>query len=120
MNRENPDAWKSWEREAMNGKPMPDCLSLPDQMAYIAMRYLYKSYRAGALSKSTATAEKRMIRQQYDRAVEQAAFDAKLAAHQALVTRETELAASTCRKDPTPENAHRLCDVLVGLRLPLE
>lgn len=33
----------------------------------------------------------------------------------ARIWKETELAASACRKDPTPENALRLCDVLVGL-----
>lgn len=43
------------------------------------------------------------------------AFQGRLANHHSRILRDTEAAKTACRKDPTPENAMRFCDVLDGL-----
>lgn len=54
------------------------------------------------------------------RAQDQSAFEANLAAYRARLIKATELACSECRKNPTPENAIRLCNVIDGIHLPSE
>lgn len=107
-------AW-SWEPLAMKGEPMPEGLDLPNQMAYTAMRSLYWAFHDGKISRERAAAEKKLIRLEFERCEGDWAFWAKLAVRQARYFKGTELAGTACRKDPTPENALRLCDVLVGL-----
>lgn len=104
-----------WERAAMRGDEMPDVLTLPDQMAYTAMRSIYDAYHRKSIDRDAAVAEKRKIRRAYDLAVETLAFESKLAGHRARQLRLTEAAKIACRKDPTPENALQLCSVLDGL-----
>lgn len=104
-----------WEQAAMRGDEMPDGLSLPDQLAYTAMRNIYLSYHNKIISRDAAAAEKRRIRKEYERAVEQLAFADKLAEHRARQLRDTEKARTACRKNPTPENTARLCNILDGL-----
>lgn len=43
------------------------------------------------------------------------AFDRKVTDYHVRLIRAVELAVCVCRKDPTPENAIRLCDVIDGL-----
>lgn len=104
-----------WERAAMRGDDMPERLPLPDQMAYTAMRNLYVAYHRNIIDRGSASAEKRRIMRSYKLAVDQIAFDDKLARHRAQILRDTEAAKTACRKEPTAENAARLCDTLDGL-----
>ena len=100
----------SWEADAMADREMPEGLSLADQAAYTAIRNIYAAHRAGRLSREAGAAEKRRVKRRYER--EQ---DRKLALHRAQVIRLTEQAATAVRKDPSPENALRLVDVLDGI-----
>jgi len=104
-----------WERAAMNGDEMPDGLSLPAQMAYTTLRNIYDVYYRKSLSREAAAAEKRKLRRQYEMAMESLSFQDKLTDHHVRVIRATEMVKAACRKNPTPENALRLCDVLDGL-----
>lgn len=104
-----------FERFAMNREEMPDGLDLPDQMAFTALRNIYHAYRERILSRDAATQEKRKIYTTWDKAKREQDFRKRLMEVQLRTIRETEIAASICRKDPTPENALRLCDALVGL-----
>lgn len=108
----------AWERDLQRGNPVPDFVLLPDQMAYTAMRNILTAVKRGTISKRQATAERAAIRLQYDRAMEQIAFDKKLTDHHVRILKETELACSECRKNPTPENAIRLCNIIDGIGLP--
>lgn len=100
----------------MRGDEMPDGLSLPDQMAYTALRNIYTLYHQGHLGREMAAMEKRRLRMEYEKACETWAFWDKLAKHHVRVTKDSEAAKNACRKNPTPENALLLCDVLDGLR----
>lgn len=104
-----------WERSAMNGEEMPDGLPLSDQMAYTALRNIYRAYHDKAISRDMAAAEKRRLRREYEQAKGSWEFWERLAAYHARVLRDTETAKTACRKDPTAENALWLCSVLDGL-----
>ncbi len=104
-----------WEREAMQGAEMPDGLSLYDQMAYLSLRTLYHDYHEKRLDRKTASAEKRRIVGAWDKAKRTAEFERNLAFFQARVYKDSEGAKTAVRKDPSPENALRLCNVLDGL-----
>ena len=104
-----------WEREAMQGAEMPDGLSIHDQMAYTSLRTLYHNFHEKWLDRRTASAEKRRILAAWDKAKRTAEFERKLAFFQAQMYKDTELAKAAVRKDPSPENAIRLCNVLDGL-----
>ena len=93
-----------WEREAMKGAEMPDGLSLYDQMAYISLRTLYCDYR-----------EKRCIFGAWNKAKRMAEFERKQTFFRVRLYKDTEGAKTAVRKDPSPENAIRLCNVLDGL-----
>lgn len=104
-----------WEREAMQGAEMPDGLSIHDQMAYISLRTLYHDFHEKRMARAKASAEKRRIFGAWDRAKRTAEFERKLAFFHARLYKDTEMAKTAVRKDPSPENAIRLCNVLDGL-----
>ena len=104
-----------WERQAMNGEPMPDGLSLHGQEAYTSIRNIYAAYRDGRLSKDVGSAEKKMVKRKYDQAVEDEKFRNKQAIYHIKVHKQAEQAITAVRKDPSPENALRLVDVLDGI-----
>ena len=107
-----------WEKAAMRGEELPDGLSLPDQMAYTALRNTYRAYYDKTISRDAAAAEKQQIRLAWERAVSRAAFDQRLTTYHMKVIRETEAAKNAFRKDPTPANALRLCNAMDGLPSP--
>lgn len=102
----------------MHGEELPEGLSLPDQMAYTCLRNIYSLYYKKTISRDRAAAEKQRVRVQWEKATGAMEFDKKLAAHQAKVIRDTEAAKTACRKNPTPENALRLCNAIDGLPPP--
>ena len=104
-----------WEQEAMRGAEMPDGLPLYDQMAYLSLRTLYHDYHENRLGRTAASAEKRRIVSAWQRAKDTAEFQHKLAIFSARVFKDTEAAKTAVRKDPSPENAIRLCNVMDGL-----
>lgn len=104
-----------WERDAMRGAEIPDGLSIHDQMAYISLRTLYHDYHEKRLDRETASKEKRKLLGAWDRAKRIAEIERKGAFFRARVLRDTEGAKTAVRKDPSPENAIRLCNVLDGL-----
>ena len=59
--------WKSnmtefdFEREAMQGKPLPQGLDIADSCIYVALKNLYAMYREKLISRKDATEEKRRL-----------------------------------------------------------
>lgn len=104
-----------WEQGASRGAEMPDGLSLPDQMAYAALRSIYRDFHEKRLDREQAAREKRLIRREWEKAKEAEAFERKLADYHVRLRRAIERAACACRKEPTAESALRLCDVIDGL-----
>ena len=61
------ETWKStmteftFEREAMQGNPLPQGLDIADSCLYVALKNLYAMYRNKLISRKDATAEKRRL-----------------------------------------------------------
>lgn len=104
-----------WEQEARRGADMPEGLPLADMMAYTALRSIYRDFREKRMARDQAAQEKRLLRREWEKAREAESFERKLTAHHVRVIRAVEQAACDCRKEPTPENALRLCDVIDGI-----
>ena len=54
--------------KAFAGLPMPENLCLPDQWIYLALRSVYYQYTSGFITKEQAEAEKRQLREEYQKA----------------------------------------------------
>lgn len=107
-----------WEERARRGGELPEGLGLTDQQAYLAVRAVYADYRAKRLTRDQASEEKRKIRRAYEDALRAEQFRDRLVAHRVRQIRATEAAVTAVRKEPTAENALRLCDILDGLERP--
>lgn len=115
MSSPDPGYAFPWEREAMRGAELPDGLLLYDQMAYLSLRTVYRDYYEKRLDRAAASAEKRRIVAAWRRARDVAEFQRKLALFSARVFKDTEAAKTAVLKNPTPENAIRLCNVMDGI-----
>ena len=51
----------SFEKEAMNGQPLPKGIDIADSCLYIALKNLYAMYRNKLISRKDATEEKRQL-----------------------------------------------------------
>ena len=51
----------SFERQAMDGKPVPQGLNIADSCLYIALKNLYAMYRNKLISRKDATEEKKRL-----------------------------------------------------------
>lgn len=109
-----------WEQEARQGMELPEGLPMADVMAFTALRNIYGAYHDKRLDREQASREKRLLRREWEKAKEAEAFDRKLTDHHVQLIRAVERAVCVCRKDPTPENALRLCDVIDGLERPAD
>lgn len=109
-----------WEELASQGAPAPDGLSLSDRSVYRELRALYREVFAGHLTREQAGREKRLLRREWEKAKEAEAFAAKQAAYHVRLRRRVEQSLSACRKNPSRENALRLCDAIDGLERPME
>lgn len=110
-----PSFYWPWEKDAMAERPMPDGLGLFDQAAYTSVRNLYAAHHRENLDRETASAEKKKVKHKYDQAVEDEKFRNKQAIYHIKVHKQAEQAITAVRKDPSPENALRLVDVLDGI-----
>ena len=104
-----------WERAAMRGSELPDGLPIYEQMAYISLRALYHDYHEKRLDRETASAEKRKIIGALQKAKDAEDFRSRLVSFHVRVIKDTEAANAAVRKNPSPENAIVLCNVLDGL-----
>ena len=50
-----------FERDAMNGKPLPKGLDIADSCLYVALKNLYAMYRNKMISRKDATEEKQRL-----------------------------------------------------------
>lgn len=94
----------------MNGDPMPDGLTSPEQTLYLQLRMLYSQYRSGLVSREQAKEEKRMLCREFDNNK----YKEKMYRYWVEQTRRTEGCKNAYMKNKTIENADRLVRVLDG------
>lgn len=102
-----------WEKDAMAGLEMPDGLSYPDQILYLELRMLYRQYFQKVIDRETATKEKKKLLDEY-RCYQ---YQDEMGKQWVEVIRLTELARAEYRKNPCPENAMKLIDIIEGKKL---
>lgn len=104
-----------FERAAMMGDPMPEGLTLEDQLAFQALAALYARYHMGILDKDAGKADKLKIKAEYDKRKRQAENNRLLAQSCARLWTELELAACEYAKSKSIEAADRMYGVVYGL-----
>ena len=105
------ETWKStmteftFEREAMQGKPLPQGLDVADSCLYVALKNLYAMYQNKLISRKDATEEKRRL--VYNWTTDKAKIE--------FLNRESETlrdkigtASEDYKKNPCIENADKL------------
>lgn len=112
-----PDRVIAYERDAMQGKPMPRNISKPiDKMCFLALTYLHRLYRSGAATKDEAAAQKNQMLAILDEAAREAEVKDAVIRDVALAHRDTEAALTAYRKgdwsDASDLTVNRLCELL--------
>jgi hypothetical protein len=100
-----------FEKQAMRGEEMPQSLSYPERMTYLALREIYSQYKNGFIDRETAKKEKIMIANDYEILKLSEDADNK----RLRIIKETEVARAEYRKKRTLEAADRLVDILDGI-----
>lgn len=103
-----------FEREAEQGAPMPDGLSLPDQLAYQFLKNLYDRIRRGSVTREQAALEKGRMTHQYNLAKDKLSRYSVLGDRWANLLKRAEGAQIRYQMDRTLENADLLSLVLDG------
>lgn len=103
-----------FEREAANGAPMPDGLSLVDQCAFYFLQTLYQGLRTGTKTREQAAEEKGRMAYQYYKEKRTMEHWQRVGDHWSEIIRQTEAAQNAYRKSRTLENADRLSAALDG------
>lgn len=98
------------ERDAMNGKEMPDGLGYPEQILYMEMQLLYDRYRKKIIDRETAAREKKKLLDEY-RCYK---FREQMGEEWVQAIKNTELARAAYRKERTLENADKLLAAIEG------
>lgn len=94
----------------MNGDPMPDGLTSPEQTLYLQLRMLYHQYRNGIVSRERAKEEKRLLCKEFDKNQHKE----KMYRYCVEQTKRTERYKNAYMKNKTIESADKLVRVLDG------
>lgn len=102
------------EKAAMRGEPMPDGLSLVDQVYFQGLAHLYARFHLKVIDRATGSREKGQMSYQYDLSKRSQEFESKMAKYHAELRKQTEGALNRYRKERTLEAADNLANVLEG------
>lgn len=103
-----------FEREAANGAPMPDGLSLVDQCAFYFLQAMYQGLRTGVKTREQAAEEKGKMTYQYNKEKLEMEHWEKMGQYWSDMRRDLEFAQNAYRKNRTLENADALSAALDG------
>lgn len=110
-----PELSFPWERDAMDGRPMHQNMSLADQKAYQTLALLYGRYRAGQIDRESGGNEKKKILSAWRREKSMEASAFQLARWHAELRKEIEGAQVRYRKNRTLDHADQLSKTLDGV-----
>ena len=103
-----------FEREAANGAPMPDGLSLVDQCAFYFLRAMYQGLRTGVKTREQAAEEKGKMTYQHSVSNNILNSYQIMGRYWSGMRKALEAAQIAYQKDRTLENADRLSAALDG------
>lgn len=101
-----------YERAAMRREEMPDGLSYPDQLLFLALRSLYAQLKAGIIDRPVGIAEKKKLLETY----RVQTFNWQMGEAFTRQIKATEHARSAYRKERSLENADKLLAALDGVK----
>ena len=104
-----------FERQAMNGDPVPHGLSQVDQLFYLQLRALYYQYRSGWITRDRGTEDKKRLLSEYRKRLDSEKFRDDLTKWHVALRKRIEAAHAEYRKNPTPENAKKLSLAIDGI-----
>ena len=104
-----------FERQAMNGDPVPHGLSQVDQLFYLQLRALYYQYRSGWITRDRGTEDKKRLLSEYRKRLNSEKFRDDLTKWHVALRKRIEAAHAEYRKNPTPENAKKLSLAIDGI-----
>lgn len=98
------------EKRAARLEDVPPLLDDIATLEYLALRGLYAQFHAGQITRERAKEEKHKIAL----AVKSLAFSRKSIEQSINMIKQTSIANSECRKNPTKENLEKLLNILDG------
>ena len=104
-----------FERQAMNGDPMPHGLSQVDQLLYLQLRALYYQYRAGWITRDRGTEDKKRLFAEYHKRIDSEKFRDDLTKWHIALRKRIEAAHAEYRKNPCEETAEKLSLAIDGI-----
>lgn len=99
-----------YEKQAKSGEPMPDGLTMPEQMYYQALALLSARYKFGAISAEDSVREKRLLEREYKNMLGKEKYISAAVTLWANI----ENASVAFAKDPTIENAYKMHEAVYG------
>ena len=112
---QSPGMVFEFERQAMNGDPVPHGLSQVDQLLYLQLRALYYQYRSGWITRDRGTEDKKRLLSEYRKRLDSEKFRDDLTKWHVALRKRIEAAHAEYRKNPTPENAKKLSLAIDGI-----
>lgn len=104
-----------FERQAMNGDPVPHGLSQVDQLFYLQLRALYYQYRSGWITRDRGTEDKKRLLSEYRKRLDSEKFRDDLTKWHVALRKRIEAAHAEYQKNPIPENAKKLSLAIDGI-----
>lgn len=104
---------------AFRGEELPKELDSTEMLLFLMFRSLYEFARWSKMDQEQGRREKMRILRIFEKERRARDFEQKLTKIHVKLIKDSELLKAACRKEPTPENAIRLCNALDGLlKLP--
>lgn len=103
-----------FEHQAMNNEPLPDGLSMEDQLLYLCLRNLYASFRSRAIAKEQGAEEKGKLLYEHGRRIRLRDLRLKGSKHTAAMWASIGRYTAEYRKERTLENADKLLGAIEG------
>lgn len=112
---QSPGMVFEFERQAMNGDPVPHGLSQVDQLFYLQLRALYYQYRAGWITRDRGTEDKKRLFAEYQKRLDSEKFRDDLTNWHTALRKRIEATHAEYRKNPTSDNAEKLSLAIDGI-----
>ena len=112
---QSPGMVFEFERQAMNGDPVPQGLSQVDQLFYLQLRALYYQYRAGWITRDKGAEDKKRLFAEYRKRLDSEQFRDDLTNWHIALRKCIEAARAEYRKNPCEETAKKLSLAIDGI-----
>lgn len=100
------------ERIAMRNDPMPDNLSFQDQVLYQGLRYLYRQFKSGTITREQGAKEKKALLLEHSKIAQEVNYITQYSKYYANVYSALGQSATAYAKERTLEHADALYEAL--------